>query len=72
VQNARATGERFLLWRIHGILGRRLRAWGRQSEAEKESATARELIQELANSVPAGKLRDDYLQRAQERLRSSP
>jgi adenylate cyclase len=72
VQNARATGERFLLWRIHGILGRRLRALGRQSEAEREFGTAQGLVEKLADTVPTGKLRDDFLQRAQERLRSSP
>jgi adenylate cyclase len=72
VQNAHATGERFLLWRIHGSLGRLSRAWGRQSEAEQEFGTARELVEELADTVPAGKLRDDFLQRAHERLRSSP
>jgi tetratricopeptide (TPR) repeat protein len=71
-ENAQATGERFLLWRIHTSLGRLYRALGRQSEAQNELATARELIQELADTVPTGELRDIFLQRAHERLRSSP
>ncbi|MFO7742350.1 MAG: tetratricopeptide repeat protein, partial [Anaerolineae bacterium] len=72
IENARSTGERFLLWRLHATLGRLYRAMDRQSEAEKELSTARELIQELADTVPTGSLRDDFLQRATERLGSSP
>jgi tetratricopeptide (TPR) repeat protein len=72
IENARATGERFLLWRIHASLGRLYRASGCRLEAGQEFATARELIQELADTVPTGKLRDNFLQRAHERLESSP
>jgi tetratricopeptide (TPR) repeat protein len=71
-ENAHAAGERFLLWRIHTSLGRLYRALGRQPEAQKELARARELIQELADTVPTGESRDVFLQRAHERLRSSP
>ena len=71
-ENAQAAGERFLLWRIHTSLGQLYRALGRQPEAQKELARARELIQELADTVPAGESRDVFLQRAHERLRSSP
>ena len=72
IENARATEERFLLWRLHASLGRLYRALGRQSEAEREFSTARELVEELADTVPTGELRDVFLQRAHERLRSSP
>jgi DNA-binding SARP family transcriptional activator/Tfp pilus assembly protein PilF len=72
IENARSTGERFLLWRLHASLGRLCRATDRRSEAEKASATARARIQELAETVPAGKLRDGFLQRARESLGSSP
>jgi adenylate cyclase len=72
IENAQATGERFLLWRLHASLGRLYRAVGRQSEAEKEFSTARKHVEELADTVSAGKLRDGFLQRAHERLRSSP
>jgi uncharacterized protein YbaA (DUF1428 family) len=72
MENARATEERFLLWRLHASLGRLYRALGRQSEAEREFSTAHELVEELADTVPDGEVRDDFRQRAHERLRSSP
>jgi hypothetical protein len=43
----------------------------RQPEAEMEFATARELVEELADTVPTGELRDNFLQRAHMTLRSS-
>jgi tetratricopeptide (TPR) repeat protein len=72
IENARATGERFLLWRVHASLGRLFRALSRQSEAEREFSHARALVEELADTVPNGEVRDSFLQRAHERLRSSP
>jgi tetratricopeptide (TPR) repeat protein len=72
IENTRATGERFLLWRLHASLGRLCRVTDRRSEAEQAFTTARALIQELAETVPAGELRNDFLQRARERLGSSP
>jgi tetratricopeptide (TPR) repeat protein len=72
IENAGATGERFLLWRLHASLGRLHCTLGRQSEAEKQFATARALIGELADTIPDGKLRDSFSQRAHERLRPSP
>ena len=72
IENARATEERFLLWRIHASLGRLYRALGRQSEAEREFSTARELVEELAETLPNEELRGNFFQRAHNRLRSSP
>jgi len=72
VENAQAMGERFLLWRIHSSLGRLYRTLDRQSEAGKESATARELVEELADTIPDGEVRDNFLRRAHNALRSSP
>ena len=72
VENAHATGERFLLWRLHASLGWLCLAMGRHSEADKELSTARELTEELANTVPDGELRDSFLQRAHKRLVASP
>jgi tetratricopeptide (TPR) repeat protein len=72
IENARAMEEQFLLWRIHASLGRLYRALGRQSEAEREFSTARELVEELAYTVPNGEVRDNFLRRAHDRLRSSP
>jgi tetratricopeptide (TPR) repeat protein len=72
IKNARATGERFLLWRIHASLGRLYCAMNRQSEAEEQFSTARELIEELADTVPDEAVKDNFLQRAYSTLRSSP
>jgi adenylate cyclase len=72
MENAQATGERFLLWRIHASLGRLYRATGRQLEAEEKFSTARQLIQELAGTVPDEALRDRFLRRAGGMLGSPP
>jgi tetratricopeptide (TPR) repeat protein len=66
IENAQANGERFLLWRLHASLGRLYRARGRRSEAEEEFAIARELVGELADTVPEGEMRDSFLRRAGE------
>jgi hypothetical protein len=72
IENAEATGERFLLWRLHASLGRLYNGMGQGSEAEMEFTTAGEHIQELADTIPPGKLRDHFILRAHERLRYSP
>jgi tetratricopeptide (TPR) repeat protein len=71
IENAQAAGERFLLWRLHASLGKLFCAMGQQPEAEKELSTARELVEELAGTVPIGELRDSFLQRANDWLKSS-
>ncbi len=71
VENAKATGERYLLWRIHASLGWLYCSGGRQSEAEKAFSTARELVEELADTVPTGEMRDSFVQRAHDRFGSS-
>jgi adenylate cyclase len=72
IENARATGERSLLWRVHASLGRLHHTMDRQAPAEQEFSVARELIQELAATIPDKTLRDNFLQRAYCRLGSSP
>jgi tetratricopeptide (TPR) repeat protein len=72
IENAHTTGERFLLWHLHASLGRLYSEMGRQPEAEEEFSTARELIQELADTVPDGALRYSFLRRAHDWLRVSP
>jgi tetratricopeptide (TPR) repeat protein len=72
IENARTTGERFLLWRLHASLGQLYRAIGRQSEAEQEFTTMRELVEELADTVPDEEARDNFRRRAHERIRFSP
>ncbi len=72
VENAQATGERFLLWRIHASLGRLYRAMGRMSEAGRELSTARVLVEELAETMPDGALKNDFCQRAHRGLKFLP
>jgi tetratricopeptide (TPR) repeat protein len=64
IENARATEERFLLWRIHASLGRLYHTMNYQTEARKEFSAARELIQELAAAIPYKALEENFLQRA--------
>jgi DNA-binding SARP family transcriptional activator len=64
VENAQATGERFLLWRVHVSLGRLYRTTGRQEAAEKEFSTARVLIEEMAANIPDEAFKTDFLQGA--------
>ena len=71
IENARATGERFLLWRLHASLGRLYSAMNRQLEAEEEFSTARQLIGELADTVPDEAVKANFLQRAHNMLRCS-
>jgi tetratricopeptide (TPR) repeat protein len=72
IENARATEERFLLWRIRASLGWLYHATDRRPEAEVELSHARELVAELADTVPDGGLRNSFLQRAHDRLSASP
>jgi adenylate cyclase len=72
IDNARASGGRSLLWRIHVSLGQLYRGTDRQSEAEGEFSHARELVEELADTLPCGELRDNFLQRAYHIVRSAP
>jgi tetratricopeptide (TPR) repeat protein len=64
VRNAQAAGERFLLWRLHASLGRLHCTMDRRPEAEQEFSTARQLVQELADTVPGQGFRESFLQRA--------
>jgi tetratricopeptide (TPR) repeat protein len=64
LDNARVTGERFLLWRVHASLGRLYRTTGHQETAEKEFSTARALIEEMAATIPDEALKSSFLQGA--------
>ena len=72
IENVQSTGERYLLWRLCARLGGLYRVMGRQLEAEVELSKACENIQELADSLPDGELRDNFVRRAIERLSVSP
>jgi tetratricopeptide (TPR) repeat protein len=72
LENARAVGERFLLWRVHASLGRLYRAMDRKREAEEAFSAARELVQELAATIPDEALKDNFLQGALSTLGTPP
>jgi DNA-binding CsgD family transcriptional regulator len=57
-------GQRSMLWRLHADLGDVYRAMGRREEAEREFTSARAIIRDLANNIPEGALRDNFLQQA--------
>jgi tetratricopeptide (TPR) repeat protein len=64
VDSAQAPSARFLLWRLHASLRRLYRTTARPTEAEREFAMARQLIGELADTIPAQDLRDGFVRRA--------
>jgi DNA-binding SARP family transcriptional activator/uncharacterized protein HemY len=64
LENARATGERFLLWRVHASLGRLNHAMGDQNAAKEELSAARTVIDEMAMTVPDERLKDQFRQGA--------
>jgi adenylate cyclase len=72
VRNAEGVGLRFLLWRLHASLGLVQAAMGHAAEAEAHFSTARQLVDELADTIRAQDLRDGFLRGAHWLLRSSP
>ena len=65
---ARAQGQRPLLWRLHADLGRACLLLGRRTAADEHFGAARAVIQELADTLPDGTLRDHFLTEALARL----
>jgi DNA-binding NarL/FixJ family response regulator len=61
---ARTHGQGPLLWRLHADLGKVYRAMRRREAAEGEFSAARMIIQDVANHVPHGALRDQFLAHA--------
>jgi adenylate cyclase len=72
VENAQATGERSLLWPMHASLARLYSTTHHRAEAAKELAAAHQLIQELADTIPAPRLREGFLRRAHAMLEPVP
>jgi DNA-binding SARP family transcriptional activator/Flp pilus assembly protein TadD len=68
LENAHAQNERFLLWRVHASLGQIHSASNRKKEAQEAFSSARELINELAATIPDQTLKDNFLQGAYKRL----
>ncbi|MFN2188518.1 MAG: tetratricopeptide repeat protein, partial [Candidatus Promineifilaceae bacterium] len=61
VEGAQATGEKFLLWRLHQAHGQLLQTMGQRVEAEIHLIAARASVDELASSIPDEVLRSGFL-----------
>jgi hypothetical protein len=72
IAHARIPTERALRWRLHASLGRLYGATGDQERAEGEYATARQLVQQLAETVPDRRLQEGFVRRAGDVLASRP
>jgi tetratricopeptide (TPR) repeat protein len=68
IDNAHATGQRFLLWRLHASLARLYAEFGRRADSAGENSTARALAEELASTLPDRELRDGFFRRAEAML----
>lgn len=64
LKNVQSTGERFLLWRVHASLGHLYQVMNTKADAQKEHSAARELLDELAGTIPDERLKNCYLQGA--------
>ncbi|MCP5098948.1 MAG: hypothetical protein GY943_25635, partial [Chloroflexi bacterium] len=68
IKNAQAANERYLLWRIHASLGQLHHMMGHLTTAECEYATARSLIDEMANAIADAGLQERFRQGAYSKL----
>lgn len=64
LETARRQERRPLVWRIHVTRGKLYQAEGQKEKAEREFTAARSTIQELADSIPEGALRENFVQQA--------
>lgn len=62
LRNAKTFDEYFHLWRIHASLGGLYQEMNRQEEAQNENSIARELVDNLATTIPDQNLKDNFLQ----------
>ncbi|HSH81634.1 MAG TPA: BREX system ATP-binding domain-containing protein [Herpetosiphonaceae bacterium] len=69
---AGAQGQRPTLWRLHADLGKAYRAMRRRERAELAFSSARTIIQQLANTVPDGALRENFLKQALGAIPAAP
>jgi tetratricopeptide (TPR) repeat protein len=60
LDNIKVTGERYLLWRIHGDLSRLIKVGGRPAQAEAMMSSARAEVDELADSIPDEELAEGF------------
>ena len=64
IDNAQASGERFLMWRLQASLGRLYRILGDRVGAERAFSAARALIDELAGTITDKTLKEVFRQGA--------
>jgi tetratricopeptide (TPR) repeat protein len=64
MENAQALEERFLLWRIHVSLGKLLHTMNYQTKAHMAFSAAREIVDELADTLLEGALKESFLEGA--------
>ena len=72
MEHSKATGERFLQWRIHASLGHLYQTLGNRSCAQDEYSAAKGLIEELAATIPDEGLKGSFLQGARRVLKNNP
>jgi tetratricopeptide (TPR) repeat protein len=72
VGNAQVPGARVLLWRLHASLGRVHSTMGQAAEAKAHFSTARQLVDELAATIPVQALRNSFLRGARGLLGAPP
>lgn len=65
-------GQRSILWHLHSDLGKAFRALGRREDAEQELSSARMIIQQLADTLPDGALRENFLKQALATIPTAP
>ena len=70
--SAGSQGAYTLLWRMHADLGSVYRAKGQRDDAEHEFASARIIIQDLANNIPTGELHENFLKQASATMPAAP
>jgi DNA-binding CsgD family transcriptional regulator len=63
-EGAVARNERPILWTIHRVLGQAYLLLQKEEQARQEQALARQIIEELATTIDAMSLREQFLQRA--------
>jgi DNA-binding CsgD family transcriptional regulator len=71
VRDAERQGARNQLWRARLTLGALYQQQGRQSEAERELAAVRAIVEQLAETLGDPELRDAFLARAMQRFPSA-
>jgi DNA-binding CsgD family transcriptional regulator len=65
-------GQGPMLWRLHADLGKAYRAISRRADAEREFSSARTIIQDLADTLPEGAMRDHFVKQALAAIPAAP